>query len=106
MTTPGVDLALAVKIDGNTGNVAVTWSAGRAVEPTWRVLVVRSIGESKPDWPLGPSTVLIGESHGGGRSKVIDQPGPDAVIVNYRIVVVDGSDGVVARGAIQSARLR
>ena len=102
----GVELALAIKVDGKSGRVVVRWSTGRALEPTWRALVVRSTGEVEPAWPLDSTSVLLGESHGAGRSELIDEPGPDARFANYRVVVVDRAGGVVARSAVQSVKLR
>ncbi len=101
-----VDLGLKVRVDGRSHRVEVSWSVGPAADPTWQAAVIRTDGDVVPDWPLGSRSVLVGESRGSGRSDAIDKPGPEAVVVNYRLVLLDASGGVVASGVVQTVPLR
>jgi len=100
-----VDLGLRVRVAGRSHRVDVAWSVGPAADPTWQAVVIRTSGDVVADWPLGPRSVLVGESRGPGRSDAIDEPGPEATVVNYRVVLLDTSGGVVARGVVQTVAL-
>ncbi len=101
-----VDVGLRVRVDDGSNHVRVAWSTGPAADAGWRALVIRAYGDDAPDWPLGSQAVVIGESRGPGIHKLIDELARGTVFANYRIVVVDEFDGVVARSAVQTARLR
>ena len=97
----GVPLGIALRLFADDGHVRVVWRVQGVGDEPWAVVVVRTDDGTDPDWPVAGGAV-VGEGPSG---EIVERRRdfPDIVTsLRYRVLVVDRSDGVVARGAVQT----
>jgi hypothetical protein len=95
----GLDVAVALSVTARDGRIRVTWSTeGTAAD--WTVLLLRTVDGSAPEG-RGNATV-VGEGPSGQVTESVADLPRDVAALRYRVVIVDGTDGVVARSEIQT----
>jgi hypothetical protein len=95
-----LDVAVALRVESRRGEILVAWSVEGADVAGWSVLLLRTVDGSAPEGPGQGVTVAQGR-----RGEVVETRAdlPDEIVaVRYRVVVVDGTGGVVARSEIQT----
>lgn len=96
----GDPLAVGLRVAATDGAARVAWAVEGSLDPSWRVVVVRTIDGSIPEGP--GNAVVVGEGPSGDLTETRADLGDDVTVVRYRVVVLDGSGGVVARSEVQS----
>lgn len=101
-TNDGVEVAVALRVRARDGDIRVAWSVEGIGDEPWQVVVVRATDGSVP--------AGAGDGHvaGSGRQgEVVERRADfpeDLVEIVYRVLVLDGEEGVVARSAPQTLR--